>query len=161
MKTCLPLPFLLLICALLPLTASAQKKPGEAVKVHETKIKGAAAPGGEVTAVLVFEIDQGYHTHSNKPSEPNFIPTVLTIQVPKGVTAGPPVYPKGKSEKVKGLDKPLSVYEGQFTISVPLKLDSSVKLPLNVPAALRYQACQGAQCYAPKTLNMEISVSEK
>jgi DsbC/DsbD-like thiol-disulfide interchange protein len=144
------------LIALAPSTLVAQKKPGEAVKVLETKIKGTPAPGAEVTAVVAFEIDPGYHTHSNKPSEKNFIATVLTVQPAHGVNAGEAVYPKGKTQKVAGLDKPLSVFEGQFTISVPLKLDSSAKLPLTVPASLRYQACQGAVCYPPKSLKVEI-----
>ena len=161
MKTAVSLLATISLAALIPSTAFAQKKPGEAVKVHEVQIKGAAAPGSEVTAVIAFEIDSGYHTHSNKPSEKNFIPTVLTVQPAPGVKAGEAVYPKGKSEKVEGLDKPLSLYQGQFTISVPLKLDASAKLPLTVPATLRYQACQGALCYPPKSLKLDIPVAAK
>lgn len=161
MRTPFLLAAIVLSCALLPPSALAQKKPGEAVKIHEIKIKGTPAAGGEVTAVIGFEIDKGYHTHSNKPSEPNFIATVLTVQAPKGVTASAATYPKGKSVKVDGLDKPLSLYEEHFTISVPLKLDASAALPLTIPALLRYQACQGAQCFPPKTLKLEIQVPSK
>ena len=152
---------LLLSAAFLPCTLSAQKPPGEAVKVHEVQIKGTPSPGSEVTAVIAFEIENGYHTHSNKPSEKNFIATVLTVPAAPGVKAGEAVYPKGKTQKVEGLDKPLSLYEGQFTISVPIKLDASAKLPLKVLASLRYQACQGALCYPPKSLKLEIPLGSK
>ncbi len=140
--------------------ASAQgaKKLGEAVKVDEVRIKGVATPGREVIAVISFTIDEGYHTHSSRPSEPNFIATALSIAATKGVTAGNPVYPKGKTQKVEGLDKPLSLYEGQFTVSVPLKLEAGISLPLTVPATLRYQACQGAQCYPPKSLKVDLTI---
>jgi hypothetical protein len=151
----------LLSTALLPCTVLAQKKPGEAVKVHDVQIKGTAAPGSEVTAVVAFDIDAGYHTHSNKPSEKNFIATSLSVQPTPGVTVGEAIYPKGKTQKVEGLDKPLSLFEGQFTISIPLKLDASAKLPLTVPASLRYQACQGALCYPPKLLKLEIPLASK
>jgi DsbC/DsbD-like thiol-disulfide interchange protein len=138
--------------------ASAAKKPGEAVRLQEVKIKGTPAAGAEVIAVLSFAIDEGYHTHSNKPSEPNFIATVLTVPHAKGVTVGTAVYPKGKSHKVEGLDKPVSLFEEQFTISIPIKLEASATLPLTLPASLRYQACQGATCYPPKTLKLEIPI---
>lgn len=161
MKNTAVLTTILLSMALLPSTVFAQKKPGEAVKVHEVQIKGTPSPGSEVTAVIAFEIETGYHTHSNKPSEKNFIATVLNVPPAPGVKAGEAVYPKGKTQKVEGLDKPLSLYEGQFTISVPLKLDASAKLPVVVPATLRYQACQGALCYPPKSLKLEIPVGSK
>ncbi len=152
---------LALVLALQTADAQTAKKPGEAVKVDEVKIKGAAAPGREVIAVMSFVVDEGYHTHSNKPSEPEFIATALTVSAAKGVTAGTVVYPKGKTQKIEGLDKPLSLYEGQFTVSVPLKIDAGATLPLTVPATLRYQACQGARCYAPKTLKVDISIPAK
>src|SRR5215207_6931187 len=143
---------LALLSAWFPALPQGAKKPGEAVKLEEVKLKGKPSPGADVTAVISFVIDQGYHTHSNKPSEPNFIPTVLTVAPTNGVMPGTAVYPKGKSQKVEGLDKPVSLYEERFTILIPLKLDAAAKLPLIVPASLRYQACQGAQCYPPKTL---------
>lgn len=157
-----PVLMLWLISALLVVgsaAAQAPKKPGEAVRVEEIKVKGRPAPGGEVIAVVSFVIDEGYHTHSNKPSEPNFIATALTVSPVKGVQGGAAVYPKGKAQKVAGLDKPLSLYEGQFTVSVPLKLEAGVTLPVKVPASLRYQACQGAQCFPPKTLKLEIPIA--
>jgi hypothetical protein len=67
-------------------------------------------------------------------------------------------YPEGKAEKVEGLAKPLSVYEGDFQISAQLTLDSKARLPLTIPATLGYQACQGATCYPPKKLKFDIAV---
>lgn len=143
---------------LLPLAATAQKKPGEAASIESVEIKGDAIAGSRVTAVVKVKLEKGYHVHSNKPSQPEFIPTVLTVEPAAGVKAGTIVYPAGKSEKVAGLDKPLSVYEGHFEVSVPLGLAASAKLPLTVPATLSYQACQGAKCYAPQRLKFDITL---
>ena len=151
----------LLICCAMPLAAFAQKKPGEAVSLDGVEIKGEAIPGGRVTAVLKFKLDKGYHTHSNKPSEPQFIATVLTLGEVKGVKAGTVAYPEGKSEKVAGLAKPLSVYEDHFELSVPIGITPAVKLPVTVPASLHYQACQGAQCYRPYDLKVDIVLPAK
>jgi DsbC/DsbD-like thiol-disulfide interchange protein len=140
----------------LPFAANAQKKPGEAASIAGVEIKGDAVAGRRVTAVVKVKLEKGYHVHSNKPSQPEFIPTVLTLEPGAGVKAGTIGYPTGKSEKVAGLDKPLSIYEDHFEVSVPLGLAASVKLPLTVPATLNYQACQGAKCYAPQQLKFEI-----
>lgn len=147
-------------CAVLMLPAAvlAQKKPGEAASLDKVEITGDVKPGATFTAVIRVKLDKGFHTHSNKPSEPTFIPTVLTLEAPQGVKAGAVKYPEGKSEKVKGLDKPLSVYEDNFQISVPVTLDAKARLPLKIPATLGYQACQGATCYPPKKLKFEILV---
>jgi thiol:disulfide interchange protein len=83
---------------------------------------------------------------------------VLTLIPPADVKVGRIKYPEGKSEKVKDLDKPLSVYEKQFQISVPLTVSKDAILPLTVPATLTYQACQGAVCYRPEKLKFEISL---
>ena len=148
----------LAICLFVPLLIHAQKKQGEAASIKNVEIKGEVKPGAEVTAVIDVAVEKDYHTHSNKPSDPQFIPTVLTLSPLAGVKAGSIKYPAGKSETVKGLDKPLSVYEREFQISVPLKLGKEVVLPLTVPATLSYQACQGAVCYPPKKLKFEISL---
>ena len=145
-----------LVILVVPIATNAQKKPGEAGSIAGIEIKGDAAAGSRVTAVVKVKLDKGYHVHSNKPSQPEFIPTVLTLEPGAGVKAGTIGYPIGKSEKVAGLDKPLSIYEDHFEISVPLGLAASVKLPIVVPATLGYQACQGAKCYAPQQLKFEI-----
>ena len=67
-------------------------------------------------------------------------------------------YPEGKSEKVQGLAKPLSVYAEDFRINVLLTLDARARIPLTIPAVLSYQACQGATCYPPKRLKFDITL---
>src|SRR5882762_2917669 len=140
---------------LLPAVAGAQKKPGEAATIQGLEIKGDVIPGGRVTVVIKVQLEKGYHVHSNQPSEPQFIATVLAVESVAGAKAGRVVYPEGKSEKVAGLSKPLSVYEEQFELSVPIGLSASARLPLTIPATLRYQACQGAHCYAPQKLKVD------
>ena len=146
---------------LIPFAVSAQKKLGEAATIQAVEIKGDAIPGSRVTAVVKVKLEKGYHVHSNKPSQPEFIPTVITLESAPGVKAGTIVYPEGKTERVVGLPKPLSVYEEHFEISVPLGLSAAAKLPLTVRGALGYQACQGAVCYAPQKLKFDIVFPEK
>jgi DsbC/DsbD-like thiol-disulfide interchange protein len=148
-----------LLTLLLPLVATAaDKKPGDAATLEAIEVKGDAKAGAAVTVVIKVKLEKTYHTHSNKPSEPNFIATALTLDAPAGIKVGDITYPKGKSQKVAGIDKPLSVYEGGFEILVVLALDAKTPPPLVVPATLRYQACQGAVCYPPQRLKFDIKL---
>ncbi len=154
MKTC----FLLLALLTLPISAVAQKKPGEAATIGRVEIQGDAKPGGNVVAIVHVKLEKAWHVQSNKPSEPNFFATVLKLAPTPGVKVTTIKYPEGKAEKVQGLAKPLSVYDGDFQISALLTLDAKARLPLTIPATLSYQACRGATCYPPKKLKFDIAV---
>ena len=138
--------------------AEAQKKPGEAASLDKVEIQGDAKAGGNVVAVVHVKLEKNWHVQSNKPSEPNYIPTVLMLAPTPGVTVTTIKYPEGKSEKVQGLAKPLSVYAEDFRINVLLTLDARARIPLTIPAVLSYQACQGATCYPPKRLKFDITL---
>src|SRR5688572_30335832 len=138
------------------LGAGAAKKQGEAVSLKKSSIDGAVKPGATITAKLVFELDSDYHVHSHTPSEKNFIATVLTLKVPAGAVLGKIKYPPGKTQKVEGLAKLISIYDDAFELEVPITLPANLKLPLKIPSALTYQACQGAVCYPPRKLDFEI-----
>ena len=144
---------------LLPLVISAKPKPGEAASIQGIQIQGDAKPGSKVTVLITVQLEKGYHVHSHKPSQPEFIPTVLTLSPATGSKAGSVTYPKGKTEKVENLAKPLSIYTEQFELSLTVTLDPTSVLPVTIPASLSYQACQGTVCYPPKKLKFEISIA--
>ncbi len=150
--------FVLLALVALPISTLAQKKPGEAAGIAKVEIQGDAKPGGNVVAIVKVKLEKAWHVQSNKPSEPNFIPTVLTVAPTSGFKLTAIKYPEGKAEKVEGLAKPLSVYDGDFQITALLTLDAKARLPLTIPATLSYQACQGATCYPPRKLKFDIAV---
>ncbi len=136
----------------------AQKKTKGYVELTEVKIDGEAVPGARVSATVHFKVEKGYHTQSNKPSEEFFIPTVLSLKPTAGIKVGKIGYPKGHEEKVEGLDKPLSVFDEKFEITVPLAISAQAKLPATLKGTLNYQACKGAVCYPPQKLEIEIKL---
>ena len=138
----------------------AQKKAKQYVEMTDVKIEGDATPGARVSAKLKFKVEKGYHTQSNKPSEDYFIPTVVKLKPTAGVRAGTIEYPKGHDEKVDGLDKPLSVYDEEFEITVPLAISAQAKLPATLEGTLNYQACKGAVCYPPQKLEIAIKLEK-
>jgi hypothetical protein len=144
-----------------PVTAEAQKRPGEAVSVKSISIKGDVKPGGEVTAVIQFVVEEGYHTQAAVPSEPNFIPAALKFDPVPGLVVSPPKYPAGKEERIEGLPKPMKVYEDTFEVLVPIKLTAGATLPVSLPGVLTYQACKGSTCFAPRKLKVLVSLGSK
>jgi DsbC/DsbD-like thiol-disulfide interchange protein len=84
---------------------------------------------------------------------------VLKFDPVAGIRVGELKYPAGKAEKVSGLDKPLSVYEGEFVITVPLAISAQAQLPATLTGTLEYQACQGAVCFPPKKLKLEVKLA--
>lgn len=148
----------LLTLTALPFAGNASPKLGEAASIDKVEIKGAASPGGKVTAIVHVKVEKGFHTQSNRPSEPQYIPTVVTLKTPPGIKAGTIQYPQGKSYVMRGVDKPLSIYEDEFEVSIPIALKADVTLPLSIEATLGYQACNESSCYPPQKLNFEIKL---
>lgn len=144
-----------------PFCGYSQKRPGEAVTLKSITIKGEVKPGGEVTAVIQFSVEEGFHTQANVPSEPNFIPAVLKFEPIAGVAVSPPKYPAGKEERIEGLPKPMKVYEDTFEVLVPIKIAGGTALPVSLPGVLTYQACKGSTCFAPRKLKLTVSLAPK
>ena len=87
----------------------------------------------------------------------------------ESLTSGKPIYPAGIKKKFAFADQPLSVYEGNVNLTLPLRLSGkgeSYARPgkganLSLPITIRVQACDEEQCYPPAMVNSTISVSVK
>lgn len=110
--------------------------------------------GAQIRVALQVVLPEGLHTQSNRPRDPTLIPTVLTIDAPSGVTVEEVVFPPSTELKQVGLDQPLAVFEREFAIGVRLSVAGTVPTgQIDVPARLRYQACDANLCYAPATVD--------
>jgi DsbC/DsbD-like thiol-disulfide interchange protein len=117
------------------------------------------APGREARLDLKVKLPAKVHVQSNKPSDPLFIPTVLTVDAPNGVTIAEIVYPPSEKLKQEGLKDPLIVFGSEFTLGVRVKIAADAKPgELIVPAKLRYQACDETTCYPPANATAKWSV---
>jgi cytochrome c biogenesis protein CcdA len=112
----------------------------------------AAHAGDTVRAALTVTVPEHFHVQSNKPRDPDLIATELTVDAPAGVTVKEIVFPAPVDFKLEGTSQPLAVFERTFSIGVQLALASALKPGmLDVPARLRYQACDDRTCFAPTT----------
>ncbi len=145
--------------------ASAQLQPEEKASLSVYADRTAYGPGDTVRLAVVVDIEHGWHMNAHVPTLDWLIPTELSIELPEGATAGETTYPPEQLLRFEFSDaladgKPIAVYEGTPTILTELTLPASLATgALNVPVALRYQACDDKSCVAPVTTHTSIDLA--
>jgi cytochrome c biogenesis protein CcdA/DsbC/DsbD-like thiol-disulfide interchange protein len=115
--------------------------------------------GTSIRAAVQVRLPETLHVQSNAPRDPSFIATALTVDPPAGVRVTEIVYPKAKDLVQEGLEEPLTVFDHEFAIGVVFDVASSATPgPIDVPAKLRYQACDERMCYAPANAEVRWSL---
>ena len=137
--------------------AALAQTSARVVKVRPAEPVYKVKPGLAVEAVVVIEIDHGYHINSNRPAESFLIPTALKLQPLKGLTVARVVYPKAKLQKFVFSEKPMSVYEGKALLKFNARALPSIAAGTHiVKGKLTVQACNHEQCLRPQTIDVEI-----
>ena len=110
-------------------------------------------------ALVMLNIEPGYHVNANPATYPYLIATEVTAAKVEGLDVEKAIYPPAKKQKFEFADEPLAVYEGQVEVRLPMKIagKGTRSLPLNV----RVQACDHEKCFPPATLNTSVSVEVK
>jgi hypothetical protein len=152
---------LVLISVLALLEGSALAQAGKAPSVSMAPVALVTAPRAAQTMVnLNFRVTSGFHINSNTPKSEFLIPTSLKMDLPTDIILGKIEYPAGKDLSFPfSPDEKLNVYSGDFTIAVavhPLHAVSPGKYIMH--GVLRYQACDNAQCFPPKTVPVSFDV---
>ena len=110
-------------------------------------------PGSTVRVALKVSLEEGYHTQSNNPKDPNLIRTELTPEPPAGISIAEVVFPEPTQLKQENVPEPLIVFEHEFTIGVMFDVSRDVPAgELKIPATLHYQACNDTACFFPVTV---------
>jgi DsbC/DsbD-like thiol-disulfide interchange protein len=136
-------------------TAGAQLRGVKAEVAPLVEADGAHA-GSDARVAIRVTLPNGFHVQSNKPRDPNLIPTTLNVSAPAGITVAEIAFPPTVETKLAGVAEPLDVFERSFTIGVRLTVSSTVAPgDIKVPARLRYQACDDTTCFAPTTADVE------
>jgi thiol:disulfide interchange protein len=155
-------PWILLALILLAVTClSFAQTPGKAPTLTVAPVSLVTAQRAKQTMVnLDFRIPPGYHINSNTPKSEFLIPTALKMDLPTDIILGKIEYPPGEEKTFPfSPDEKLSVYSGDFTIAVAVHpLHSVVPGKYQMRGVLRYQACDNAACYPPKTLPVSFEV---
>jgi hypothetical protein len=132
------------------------KPKGYVTYAAEPQVVKAGKPS---VVELHFKVREGFHVNSHTPKSELLIPTAIKLQPADGVKAAEVVYPAGTSYSFSFEPKEkLDVYTGTFTIKLPVVAAAGEH---TVEGALRYQACDNAACYPPKTLPVQILLTAK
>ena len=122
----------------------------------EAQTVPAGKPG---TLELRFRILSGYHVNSHTPREQFLIPTAVTLQPAAGVKAGAIEYPAGKTFSFSfDPTNKVDVYAGDFTVKLPVVATAGEH---TLDGSLRYQACDNAACYPPRSLPVKVVFTAK
>ena len=117
------------------------------------------AASGRGTAVIHLTVATGYHIQSHHPLESFLIPASVKVLPSAGLIFGTVHYPAAKTipvpKVITRLGK-LSVYEGQFDITIPFKvLGTAASGRRKLAARLTFQACNNQSCLMPQTLRLQ------
>ncbi len=151
-----PLRALLVAGLLLQGTAGAALPAPAPATLLRVEARVAPATAG-ATLKVDASLSAGWHVNSHVPSEDYLIATSVRVDPTGGVRAGGARYPEGRMKKFSFADKPLSVYEGSFTVEVPLTFEGAA--PPEVTGAVEFQACNDTQCLAPASVPFHASAS--
>lgn len=144
-----------------PAAAQLRRPTAEVASRVDTK---TPRPGTTVRLIAHVRLPVGLHVQSNKPRDPDLIPTELTLMLPAGVTLVDVVYPKAADLVQPGVKLPLAVYPNEFDIAVRAKLGLRVPIgALPLSATLRYQACNDSVCFPPAraAVNWTVDVAKR
>ena len=120
------------------------------------------AAGSSAEAQVRLHIRDGYHVNANPPSYSYLKATELQFPAKDGISVTSVLYPDPIKRKLEFEEKPLAVYEGETTLRVALKADSSVaKGNQHLSGKLRIQACDEQVCYPPGEMDITIPVNVK
>jgi thiol:disulfide interchange protein len=135
--------------------------PGTAPTVSVDTVPMVTAQRSKATTVnLNFRVPPGYHINSNTPKSEFLIPTALKMDLPTDIILGKIEYPAGEDLVFPFQpDEKLSVYTGDFTVGLAVHpLHAVLPGKYEMHGVLRYQACDNAACYPPKTLPVRFEV---
>jgi hypothetical protein len=118
-----------------------------------------ASAGKRSVLELHFRVVDGFHVNSHTPKSELLIPTTIALQPATGVKAETVEYPAGTSYSFSfDPSEKLDVYTGAFTVKLPVVAEAGTH---TVDGTLRYQACDHAACYPPRTLPVQVIFTAK
>jgi hypothetical protein len=156
---------LMLVLALGALSAQGQSAPGQGSPAKPGTVEFLYPEQVTVEASkpsvvkLHFRVAEGMHINSHAPKDEFLIPTTLEFPDGTGVKLENADYPAGGEYSFPGdPGSKLSVYVGPFEIGAHIRAEKGNHL---VEAKLRYQACNNAQCFPPRTATVAVDVIGK
>ena len=124
----------------------------------QTDIQTVAA-GKPAWIDLRFHVATGFHINSHAPKDETLIPTDLALPASASLHALQTVFPDGAPLHLNiGAGETLSTYTGDFIVKVQVLAERGEPI---LVGSLRYQACDTASCFPPRTLPVRVALSAR
>ncbi len=150
-----------LIAGLLVLAQQISMDPPVKPKQHVAYVSESVkvAAGKRAVLELRFRVEDGFHVNSHQPKSELQIPTVLELGASEGVKVAAAEYPAGKEFSFAfDPSEKLDVYSDDFVVKVPVTATAGAH---ELKGTLRYQACDHAACYPPRTIPVDVLFTAK
>jgi len=138
---------------------AALPKPDQIVQIGAVTLAGEA--GNQAVLRVDATIRSGWHINSDRPSNPDYIATRLSVTPPQSLGVKPVQYPPAAAitPEFSGGEK-LSVFSGAVTFRAELEKQGTIDTarPLAFDLALDYQACNERQCLRPVTITKHVAL---
>ncbi len=130
------------------------------VKVTTELSQSAVLSGGSFQAVVVMDIEDGWHINSHRPTLEWLIGTTLNLNLPEVIEPRDIQYPPFKEYEFSfAQGQLLHVYEGEAPIFLSFNvLENATLGTYEVTGTLRVQACDDAVCLAPSNIPVSFTV---
>jgi hypothetical protein len=115
--------------------------------------------GTPQTVELRFRVDAGFHINSHRPKDELLIPTGLTLEAADGVRVLAVDYPAGQPFRLPSATETLDVYQNEFRVALRVEVKTAGTATWS--GSLRYQACDNAACFPPRTLPVRVLVTAR
>lgn len=117
-------------------------------------------PAGKRTMLdLHFRVQDGFHINSHTPRSELLDPTLIDFEPLTGVKAAEAIFPSGSTYSFDFDPKEkLDVYQGAFDVQLPVVATAGEH---EIHGTLRYQACDHAACYPPRSLPFVLGFSAR
>jgi thioredoxin:protein disulfide reductase len=130
----------------------------EHVKIESFLDKKSYRIGDSIKIALSVTVKDKYHINSYESDDPNTI--VTEIKLNNDLISNSNIYfPKDELYKFEFSENKIRVYEGKIFIGISGVISGTAKDGENkISFSFKYQACDNAACYAPKTVEISKPV---
>lgn len=153
-----------LVLTIWAVASFAQQEPAESTvesgKVTwSVKLKDIDTRIGETTQLLVTgKLPEGWHTYGPQIDKGDFIKTSMKVELDGNFLelTGDPIFPAAHIVFDKGFEMPVALYEGEFTVAIPIRVTTPPEDSKQIQVQARAQACDDSGCDSPKNAILGI-----
>jgi hypothetical protein len=150
-----------LMACLLVTQLGSLDAPAPKVKQHVMYVAEAqtVTAGKQAVLELKFRVEDGFHVNSHTPKSELQIPTSVELGAAQGVKLAAAEYPAGQAFSFAfDPSEKLDVYSNEFVVKVPVIAAAGEH---ELKGVLKYQACDHAACYPPRSLPVDVVFQAK